>query len=773
MTNSTLQDAEIGINAQPFSHFELRGGNVMFNNVDHVVIEPWNNTVSNVVYGTCFTSTALLTNTIGYTQTRYGINFKATTPISIMPINTFMTVGDPLYAQNVFEFCENGIYARGWNLTIQNCLFRQINPTGPITGGKYTGIWYNSMNPRPGQWQLTIAGALGAASVNRFEDSYRGIQINDDGVNATIFQNSFLRCTRDGIFAKNSWESDFYIAENTFVDVAASNSITTNRAAILLSDLCNAYRPAIEVFNNTITTSMPNTYFNYTENSGIHVQGICGPNINKFYYIRNNTISGKRLGIYVNGAIVAAGPSDYSVVECNTIDVGTVPFDPIGNNNTFSAGIYNNNSDNTLIIGNEIRGTGSVGGGFLPQSTGIINNSSINVNISCNSTRRLISHLEMRAPSNPSAVQLNNMYDGLRGLWQTSNGDIGNQGNATWPADNRWWNTWGSCISPGQEGWLHNRNFFAGNWYYYRLFSANTDPTTCNSAAGAAPVWTLSGVSAGAVKCKSCSQKPYDYARYANYEETDTDTFYQWPNAAERLSGLNLNQDPDNLMNWWKEWNFVKSLTFEPERTASDSVWIDFMNNPVQESKIELARALYYLYQNDIEYSVAALARVSENHTFSDAMEAYITVLQEYLGGEQIALTDNQLSILQALAESCPATSGPAVLYAQAFLEDIELSYNQVDCDRFEEQLKIRNSTKPIENSPSVTIVNDQILIRGVLEEEWIEIEVMNLSGSKVFEFSGYYYGKLNAALPNGMYIYQVAIPSLQQRYSGKLSVFN
>jgi hypothetical protein len=763
MTNSTLQDAEIGINAQPFSHFELRGGNVMFNNVDHVVIEPWNNTVSNVVYGTCFTSTALLTNTIGYTQSRYGINFKATTPISIMPINTFMTVGDPLYAQNVFEFCENGIFATGWNLTVHNNTFRFINPTGPITVGKYTGIWYNSIaSPRPGQWRVDIVGAFGTTIPNRFEDSYRGIQVNNNGVNLTIYRNNFLRCTKDGVLVKNSWESDFYISENTFLDVALSSTPTKARAAILLDDLCNLYRPSIEVFRNVITTSMPNAYFNYTENSGIHVGTTCDSS--RFYYIYANEISGKRAGIYVNGSANA-------VVECNIVNLATVPYDASQTAaNVVSVGIDNNNSVRTLIIRNNIAGTGTVGS-FLPQSTGILSSSSIEPKISCNNTTAMLNHIESRGNCVLSEIQFNDFFDGSRGIYMNGvTAWISDQGTPTWPAYNTWGGAWTGCVST--NGWLNTRSNSAGH-NYYCLSMASHNPTACNSFSGPGfpfnpPIITFPIHLA----CEECTGKPYEYARYLYDEDTGLDTIFDGEEGAQRIASGNIDYSGFSYdLQWWNEWGLIYLL--EARNNINEKPeFVAFLEKPENQSKVASVRALLNLHSNSLELTVNYNSQINDSHSYAMSLNTYISTMVEIITSESEEITDAHYSTLLELATSCPEEKGPAVFLARAAIEKYKEEYPISTCEVEEEenQKLISNKANPI-SEIRVNVSNEYVTISGIDSEENFHLSLVNINGLEVFSYTGNNQKIELPELPVGLYIYHISTSSLVEVSYGKIII--
>jgi len=770
MSNTTIQNAETGIYTKPCAYFELNGGNVMLNNLDHIVIEPCNNTNSNIVYGTCFTSTSLLTNSAGYTKTRYGIHFASTTPLSIMPVNTFMNVGEPLQNKNIFEFCENGIYAHGWNLTIKNNLFRWINPFGPITNGKYSCIWYRSIGtPRPNpKWQVVIGGPTGTSQVNAFEDSYRGIQANSDAMDLSVIGNSFTRNTMDGLLVKNSYESDFKIHSNLFIDVALSNTFTFARAAIYFSDALTTINPAIEIFENTITTSAPSTYFNYTENCGIKVEDPYIVGSPTYYYIWKNKISGKRAGIYVNRTIDA-------VVECNEIDLATVPYDPdtLSPVNVISVGIYNNISPFALIIRNVIKGTGTVGN-FLPQSTGILNVVSEFTKIYCNKTEKMSQHIENRADSWPSEVQLNDLTDGERGIVVRGNtSNIGDQGNLTWPADNRWWGTWGSCVALGQEGWLHKRNNNIPHRYHYRIASPPADPSGCNTYWGSTGPFALFSLTAPKIVCSSCPLKPYNYARYLYDEETGIDTYYVSEEGLELVNG-EIDYPFDSYSSeWWDSWNLVNGLLNDTTGLTLQTEYIAFLSQPEQVSKQKLFSALQSLHPSTLDLSVAYLDEVTETHAFSEAMTEYISIMLQVLSNEFDTLNDAQYESLIALATACPEEKGPAVVFAQSSIEKYKGEYPVSICLETLNQSKVKQLFTGSNATIKGFYSNAQFSILGLPENEMISISIFTSTGSLIFEKKQTESHNFDLQLPSGIYSYRILKTTDNRIVSGKFSVIN
>jgi hypothetical protein len=563
----------------------------------------------------------------------------------------------------------------------------------------------------------------------------------------------------DGVLVKNSWESDFSISENTFLDVALGNTPSMSRAAILLDDLCYLYRPSIEVFRNKITTSMPNGYFNYTENSGIHVRSNC--NSPKFYYIYANEISGKRAGIYVNG-------STNAVVECNIINLATVPTSTLTTGNVLSVGIYNTNSPGSLIIRNNISGINLPGGGFLPQSTGILISNSTEPKVYCNNTTAMLNHIEARGVCTLSELQFNDFYDGSRGIYMNGGpAFISDQGTPTWPAYNTWDGAWTGCISA--NGWLNTKNNFAGH-NYFCLPIITHNPTACNSTFGGTTFNPIANIGPH-LGCDECTGKPYEYARYLFDEDTGEDTIFNGEEGAQRIALGELDYSTFSYdLQWWNEWGLIYLI--ETGNNISLAPEIDsFLQNAENQSKVASVRALLSLNLNTLDEAVNYNNQIIDSHPFALALQTYNATLIEILSSGNEEITDAQYSTLLELAITCPEDKGPAVFLARAALEKYKEEYPISICESEEENQKlISNKGNPI-SEIKVSSSNDYLTILGVDSEEIIHLRLLNTNGLEVFSYSGKNQKLELPELPAGLYIYHVSTSSLEEVYYGKIII--
>jgi len=505
---------------------------------------------------------------------------------------------------------------------------------------------------------------------------------------------------------------------------------------------------------------MPNAYFNYTENSGIHVGTTCDSS--RFYYIYANEISGKRAGIYVNGSANA-------VVECNIVNLATVPYDASQSNaNVISVGIDNNISPKSLIIRNTISGSTVTGGGFLPQSTGILSSNSIQPKIYCNNTTTMLNHIQARGNCVLSEIQLNRFTDGSRGIYKNGiPAFISDQGTSTWPAENTWNGTWSGCNN--SFGWLYCRSNLLQENYYCRA-AASVNPSACNTSNIGflpfnPPIITLGPH----VACDPCTGKPYEYARYLYDEDTGEDTIFNGEEGAQRIALGELDYSTFSYdLQWWNEWGLIYLI--ETGNNISLAPEIDsFLQNPENQSKVASVRALLNLHSNTLEEAVNYNNQIIDSHPFALALQIYNATLIEILSSGNEEITDAQYSTLLELAITCPEDKGPAVFLARAAIEKYKEEYPISICESEEENQRLNaNICQPI-SEIKINVSNSILTIFGIDSEENISLTLFNTNGFEVFSYSGRTQKIEIPELPAGMYIYYISTSTLNEVSYGKI----
>lgn len=452
------------------------------------------------------------------------------------------------------------------------------------------------------------------------------------------------------------------------------------------------------------------------------------------------------------------------------MNLATVPYDASQSNaNVISVGIDNNNSVRTLIIRNDIAGTGTVGS-FLPQSTGILSSSSIEPRISCNNTTAMLNHIEARGNCVLSEIQFNDFFDGSRGIYMNGvTAWISNQGTPTWPAYNTWGGAWTGCVST--NGWLNTRNNPAGH-NYYCLSMASHNPTACNSFSGTGVAFSPPIITFPIhLACEECTGKPYEYARYLYDEDTGLDTIFDGEEGAQRIASGNIDYSGFSYdLQWWNEWGLIYLL--EARNNINEKPeFVSFLEKPENQSKIASVRALLNLHSNSLEEAVNYNSQINDSHPYALSLNTYISTMIEIIASENEEITDAQYSTLLELAITCPEEKGPAVFLARAAIEKYKEEYPISICEgEGENQKLISNKGNPI-SEIKVNSSNEYVTISGIDSEKTFHLSLMNINGLEVFSYTGKNQKIELPELPAGLYIYYISTSSLDKVSYGKIII--
>lgn len=167
------------------------------------------------------------------------------------------------------------------------------------------------------------------------------------------------------------------------------------------------------------------------------------------------------------------------------------------------------------------------------------------------------------------------------------------------------------------------------------------------------------------------------------------------------IFATNSNLTPEQSADWWVKYNIYKKIKDNPEQFLGDSLVFNFYTHTSNEpiGKLEDVKQHFTdsIYQDSLGH--AMLAQLNGSIIPNNPMEAYYQeVNAKYIDINSLPtdsiLDSTFIEPLKTIAILCPTIYGPAVYFARAILQNLELEPNvyQSEC----EQLALPNSNNRI-----------------------------------------------------------------------------
>ncbi len=185
--SSTIQDALIGVQSYGGGHYEISNTHFI-DNGRHIVVRNFSGIHTGTVHSSTFTNSS-------------PFNYNSNYGIQVMNVG-HLTIGDPAFAPNRFEYSEIGVYATGSSLDIKNNKFGKLQYYGvkiygssllPVGNGIIHDITVGGSNPNENNHFSQIIN-LGSNNFSPSITAYgKAIAVNSN-VNLNIRNNEIHTC---------------------------------------------------------------------------------------------------------------------------------------------------------------------------------------------------------------------------------------------------------------------------------------------------------------------------------------------------------------------------------------------------------------------------------------------------------------------------------------------------------------------------------------------------------------------------------------------------
>jgi len=547
----------------------------------------------------------------------------------------FLNIGEG----NSFSNLLWGIYSISSDVNVKNNNFTNIGVinTDPIPKAAIYAQGFKTI----GTNSLIVGGST--QNTNSFTNCVNGVVVQNNNDCIISYNNFTNNNTGSAIRIQNmNGYSDGVIGFMFNNGLIEYNSINNFGNGIMATTNSPAN---IQIKYNNITGSTSQSNLSF----GIRINGL--KVVSENYLISNNTINHITYGIHANNTYLAKIRSN----NVNSLQQHTNPNIP-------GCGIYVVGSDKAEIKDNKVVGI------IIPanehRTIGIHIENATRSNVTCNTLETLGSSFRATQLCNDSRVFNNFFENALRGITLRFNGNIGIQGSISEPSDNEWLPSLADWTSGRFPHYTYGSNGSACTLFVRQgprtginYYSPATDGI--NNATAFAVTNNANGPAYGCIGQIIIPTDPIDLnmAKALIDEQLSQPVYEEETFERAKSEYLHILPEDSLAMTDIDIQNFISNMYNEPKGILAD------VHQLIEQKE--------YIAARNLNNSFQALTIIEE--TEQTARSIQINLLKND------SISNNEVIILEQLAELCPFTHGQGVYIARALYTLIDPLYEFVN----------------------------------------------------------------------------------------------
>lgn len=387
-------------------------------------------------------------STVGLMLTDVGVTLNAETT---SPTYYEFSLGNIL-TNNIFDNQITCVDLLNSNFTSKNNIYQNTITTGHGGSG---GIGINAKSSSTSNNRLQVTSVLLTVGANKFVNCSRAINsinyfehkitYNDfrsTQANATAILSNHVGSY--GVYINTNRYRVCNVSDNSLYNIENGLTLAANFGPLNINGIpayATQYCGLVNFDRNTIQPNLTGSPVTtqYVANA-IQLQNILASGL---YFANNNTpiiqASNNNLTSVFRGVKYSNWKKENMICNSNTVSL----INDIYHTTILQYGISSDNCGPYTILGNSVRGNNVTGYGLAnPNAKGIVQALNDNTIVNCNTTNNVTNGIEFSGYNHSTSFSNNQMSNSKYGFVLSNTGDIGQQGNATTPQDNRWTGNW-------------------------------------------------------------------------------------------------------------------------------------------------------------------------------------------------------------------------------------------------------------------------------------------------------------------------------------------